>query len=265
MNDPAQIRLIAIIGRGRLGNALADRLRMSEHSVVGPLSRDYDASELVDVDVVLLCVPDREIARAASVLAQRVTDTSRDTSIKRCPMAVGHCSGATSLDALEPMSFTDRFSLHPLMSYSGGEDPSFGEERAGAAISASSPLAMDLVQALAHELELDPFVLEQDDRAAYHAAASIASNFLITLEVAAERLAASAGCPREALVPLVRRSMENWASLGSRALTGPIARGDTATVANQRVALTQRAPELVPVFDALAEATLELAQEAVTA
>jgi predicted short-subunit dehydrogenase-like oxidoreductase (DUF2520 family) len=264
VNDPAQIRLIAIIGRGRLGNALADRLRMSERSVVGPLSRDYDASELEGVDVVLLCVPDREIAQAASVLAERVPGTTRGDSIKRCPMVVGHCSGATSLEALEPTSFTERFSLHPLMSYSGGEEPSCGEERA-AAVSASSPLAMELARSLAHELQLDPLVLKQDDRAAYHAAASMASNFLITLEVAAERLAASAGCPREALAPLVRRSVENWASLGSRALTGPIARGDTATVASQRLALTQRAPELVPMFDALAEATRQLAREAVAA
>jgi predicted short-subunit dehydrogenase-like oxidoreductase (DUF2520 family) len=265
VNDPAQIRLIAIIGRGRLGNALAHRLRNSERSVVGPLSRDYAASELDGADIVLLCVPDREIAHAASVLAERVPRPSRGDSIERCPMAVGHCSGATSLDALEPMSFTERFSLHPLMSYSGGEEPPLGEERAAAAISASSPRAMKLAETLAHELEFDPFVLEEADRVAYHAAASMASNFLITLEVAAERLAASAGCPREALVPLVRRSMENWATLGSRALTGPIARGDTATVANQRVALAQRAPELVPVFDALAEATRELAHEAVAA
>ena len=76
-----------------------------------------------------------------------------------------------------------------------------------------------------------------DDRAAYHAAASIASNFLVTLEGAAERLAATAGVDRELLAPLVRAAVENWAALGAeRALTGPIARGDEATVARHREA-----------------------------
>ena len=66
-------------------------------------------------------------------------------------------------------------------------------------------------------LEMEPFTLDDDDRAAYHAAASIASNFLITLEAAAERLASDAGVPRSALVPLVRATVENWAALGPSA------------------------------------------------
>ena len=59
---------------------------------------------------------------------------------------------------------------------------------------------------------MSPFEVADEDRAAYHAAASIASNFLVTLEGAAEQLAASAGVPRAALVPLVRASVENWAA-----------------------------------------------------
>ena len=89
---------------------------------------------------------------------------------------------------------------------------------------------------------------------------SIASNFLVTLEGAAERLAATAGVDRAALVPLVRAAVENWAALGAeRALTGPIARGDEATVARQRAAVAERAPELLPLWDALADATPALA------
>jgi predicted short-subunit dehydrogenase-like oxidoreductase (DUF2520 family) len=98
------------------------------------------------------------------------------------------------------------------------------------------------------------------DRAAYHAAASIASNFLITLEAAAERLAATAGVERELLAPLVRATVENWATLGpERALTGPVARGDEATIARQRGAVAERAPDLLPLFDALVDATRALA------
>ena len=83
-----------------------------------------------------------------------------------------------------------------------------------------------------------PVVIADDDRAAYHAAASIASNLLVTLEAAAERIAATAGVDRELLLPLVRATVENWAELGpERALTGPVARGDEATVARQRAAV----------------------------
>jgi predicted short-subunit dehydrogenase-like oxidoreductase (DUF2520 family) len=88
----------------------------------------------------------------------------------------------------------------------------------------------------------------------------MASNFLVTLEGAAERLAATAGLERELLAPLVRAAVANWAALGAeRALTGPIARGDEATVERQRAAVAERTPELLGLFDALAAATRELA------
>ena len=84
------------------------------------------------------------------------------------------------------------------------------------------------------------------DRAAYHGAASIASNFLVTLEAAAERLGATAGISRAQLAPLVRATVENWAgSARSEALTGPVARGDEATVLRQRAAVAERTPDLL--------------------
>jgi predicted short-subunit dehydrogenase-like oxidoreductase (DUF2520 family) len=105
-----------------------------------------------------------------------------------------------------------------------------------------------------------PTAISEDERTAYHAAASIASNFLITLEMAAERLAASASVRRELLGPLVRATVENWIEVGGeRALTGPVARGDDETVAAQRVAVAERTPDLLPLFDALTEATRALA------
>ncbi len=103
-----------------------------------------------------------------------------------------------------------------------------------------------------------PVEVLEDDRAAYHAAASVASNFLVTLQAAAERLAATAGVERELLVPLVRATVENWADAGHGALTGPIARGDELTVARQREAIARRAPELLELFDVMAAATREL-------
>jgi predicted short-subunit dehydrogenase-like oxidoreductase (DUF2520 family) len=131
---------------------------------------------------------------------------------------------------------------------------------AGAAIAGSTARATALAGELAAALGMRAVVVADDDRGAYHAAASIASNLLVTLEAAAERMAASAGVDRELLLPLVRATVENWAALGpERALTGPIARGDQATVARQRAAVADRAPDLLPMFDALAGATRTLA------
>ena len=101
-----------------------------------------------------------------------------------------------------------------------------------------------------------PVEVADADRAAYHAAASIAANFLVTLEGAAERLAATAGVPRELLVPLARAALENWAATGAeQALTGPVARGDEATIARQRAAIEERTPDLLDTFDALVAAS----------
>ena len=229
---------VAIVGRGRLGRALADRLREAGVSVQGPLGRGADGA---GADVVLLCVPDGEIALAAARVAPG--------------RLVGHCSGATTL---EPLAGHEAFSLHPLMTV-----PEHGATFAGAtaAVAGSTPRALDAARTLAERLGLRPVEVVDADRAAYHAAASIASNFLVTLEGAAEELAATAGVDRAALVPLVRAAVENWAAAGAeRALTGPIARGDEDTVARQRGAVAERTPELLPLWDALAEATGTLGQ-----
>lgn len=261
LTDPTRIRC-AIVGAGRLGRALVPALRAAGVTVAGPYGRGWSAAD--DVDVVVLCVPDAEIAAAAAAIAPR-----RD-------LLVGHCSGATTLAPLAPH---EAFSLHPLMTVpadpaapassrarssnaaAGSSDAASGIfAGATAAVAGTTPAALATATTLARALAMAPVEVADDDRAAYHAAASVASNFLVTLEAAAERIAATAGVERAALVPLVRASLENWASLGpERALTGPIARGDEATVARQRDAIEERTPELLDLFDALADATRALA------
>jgi predicted short-subunit dehydrogenase-like oxidoreductase (DUF2520 family) len=237
-NETTHLARLAIVGRGRLGNALAGSLRAAGFALTGPLGRGADAA---GADVVLLCVPDSEIADAAASLAAGPT--------------VGHCSGATGLEVLAPH---EAFSLHPLMTVTASGADFAG---AGAAIAGSTPHALQVAADLAAALKLNAVVLAAADRPAYHAAASIASNFLITIEAAAERLAGSAGLDRALLVPLVRQTVENWAKLGpQRALTGPVARGDQATVELQRLAVQDRAADLLPLFDALVEATRALAR-----
>ena len=238
---PPSTRL-AIVGRGRLGTALAASLREAGIEVLGPLGRGADGA---GVDAVLLCVPDAEIASAASLIAPG-------------PL-VGHCSGATTLDALLPH---EAFSLHPLMTVTPAGASFAG---AGAAVAGSTPRARALAAELAGALGMRAVEVAERDRPTYHAAASIASNFLITIQAAAERLAASAGVDRAELVPLVRAAVENWAELGAaRALTGPVARGDEVTVGAQRAAISREAGDLLPLFDALAQATRDLAGAAAT-
>jgi predicted short-subunit dehydrogenase-like oxidoreductase (DUF2520 family) len=229
---------LAIVGGGRLGSAVADALRARpEFELIGPLGRGADAA---GCDAVLLCVPDREIAAAAALIHPGAI--------------VGHCSGATGLEPLAPH---EAFSMHPLMTVSAsGADFSV----AAAAIDASSDRAMELARVIATALEMEVVHVAPENRVAYHAAACIASNFLVTLEAAAESLAATAGVTREMLAPLVRATVENWVALGpERALTGPVARGDETTVALQRDAVGERTPELLELFDALTSATRELA------
>jgi predicted short-subunit dehydrogenase-like oxidoreductase (DUF2520 family) len=256
-------RTCAVIGPGRLGRALTAALGRGptapgaptvpagalsagaptapRWTVAGPFGRD-DAHRAASADVVLLCVPDAAIAAAAAALPPRRG------------RLVGHCSGATGLDVLLPH---EGFSLHPLMTVTERGADLRG---AGAAVDGATPRALEAARSLAAAVGLRAVRVAPEDRAAYHAAASVASNLLVTLEAAAERLAASAGVDRALLVPLVRATVENWAAHGPEAaLTGPVARGDKETVARQRQAVADRAPDVVEAFDVLVEATRALA------
>ena len=150
--------------------------------------------------------------------------------------------------------------MHPLMTVAGDTFVSFAG--AGCAVAGSTQPARDVAIALSRRLRMLPFEIADADRDVYHAAASMASNYLVTIEGAAERLGALAGVDRELFVPLVRAAVENWARVGARdALTGPIVRGDQATATRQRAAVAARAPELLGLWDALAEATVALAKD----
>lgn len=250
--EPARGLKIQVVGRGRMGAALDDALRSraAGSGAAGIAVAGVHAAEMIPVggrgsdgalaDVVLLAVPDAEIADAAACIAPG--------------RLVGHLSGMTTLDALHPH---EAFSLHPLLSVTG-QGTSFAG--AYAAIDGSSERALQTARDLAAQLGMTPFRVADSDRAAYHAAASIASNYLVTLEGVAEQLAQTAGVPRAALVPLVEASLRNWAVNGAQsALTGPVVRGDNATVQAQRDAVAERLPEQLELFDALTEATHKLA------
>ena len=229
-----------------MGTALAAALARAGHPVEGPAGRDQVPS---GCRAIVLCVPDAEIPAAAAAVAGAAP-------------FVGHTSGATPLAALAPAG-AEGFGLHPLQSFAEGAGAE-AFDGAGCAIAGDTPTALGLARELALELGMTPFEIDDSGRAAYHAAASMASNFLITLEAGAERLAGAAGLEpgeaRELLAPLVLRTAAQWAEQGpERALTGPVARGDWETVRAQRTAVEEAAPELLALFDELVEHTRELA------
>jgi predicted short-subunit dehydrogenase-like oxidoreductase (DUF2520 family) len=214
-----------VIGAGRVGSAMAARLR----------ERGLDLST-DDPELVLLCVPDRAIAEVA-----------QQTAVGPW---IAHVSGATPLAALDP--HRRRFGLHPLQTFTRDR----GAEQldgAFAAVTAETDEAHRLGNWLARTLGLEPFALADDKRAAYHAGAAIASNYLVTLRRAAGSLLEAAGAPPEALDPLMRRTIENGFEL-----TGPIARGDWETVDAHLAAIRAERPQLGPMYVALAETTKAL-------
>ena len=238
---------LGIVGKGRLGMALSASLRLAGHAVEGPVGR----GEVPPADVILLCVPDAEITAAAEAVAGSAR-------------LVGHTSGATSLAALRPAARGGAhvFGFHPLQTFAGAETPDL--RGIGCAIAGSTPEALETARTLAESLGMVPFDLPDHKRAAYHAAASVASNFLVTLQAMAEEVARDAGHEpaqaRQLLAPLVRTTVENWVALGPEAaLTGPVARGDEQTVSAQRQAISAASPQLLPLFDALVERTRAIA------
>jgi predicted short-subunit dehydrogenase-like oxidoreductase (DUF2520 family) len=237
-------RGIAVVGAGRLGTVLARALGAAGFEVAGPLSR---GESIASVDVAILCVPDVAIREAAN--------TARPHA-----RLLGHVSGATGLDDVD-------FSIHPLQTFTGSEPPSVFRG-IGAAIDGRTPESLAVAEGIATALGAHPFRIEDTHRAGYHASASIASNLLLAVLDAAEQVAGSAGIPpaeaRAILAPLVSQTVGNWAEHGApAALTGPIARGDEATVARQRRAIAADDPDLLPVIDALTAQTRRIAYRAV--
>ena len=235
---------VTVIGAGRLGSALTAALRAAGLDVEGPLGRGARSN----AGVTVLCVPDGEIAAAAEAA--------------QAPGFVGHTSGATPLAVLGDAG-ERAFGLHPLQTFAGGESAA-SFSGAGCAVAGASPEALAVARDLATRLGMLAIEIDDSERAAYHAAASVASNFLVTLQAVAEELAGAAGLTREQarslLAPLVRSTVDNWAERGPEAaLTGPVARGDDATVIRQRDAVEGAAPHLLPLFDELVERTRAVA------
>jgi predicted short-subunit dehydrogenase-like oxidoreductase (DUF2520 family) len=243
-SDPRSVR---VVGPGRAGSALSTALAAVGWSIAEPVRRGGDLTVAAEgVDLLVLATPDvviAEVARAVTPVEGTV---------------VAHLAGSLGLDVLA--QHPRRAAVHPLVSL---PDAEVGARRlrSGAwfAVAGDPPDALALVEALVADLGGRSFTVADADRAAYHAAAAIASNHLVALLGQVERVAAGAGVPFEAYLDLVRVTLDNVAEMGpAAALTGPVARGDWATVERHRAALP--ADELV-AYDAMVAAARRLVDD----
>ncbi len=211
-----------LIGPGRAGLSLATALEaVGGYRSSGALGRrDRLDRAAHGVDLVILATPDDQLGQVAA--AVEPVDTT----------VVVHLSGSLGLDVLG--AHPRRGSIHPLVPL---PDPVVGAARLRSGVTfavAGDPLA----RRMADDLGGRPVVVDDGQRAAYHAAASIAANHLVALLGQVERVAATAGLPLDAFADLVRAATDDAFGLGPRrALTGPAARGDWDTVARHRQAM----------------------------
>lgn len=230
-----------IIGPGRAGGALATALSGAGWQVDGPLARDHDpATVTTGARVVVLAVPDGAVAPLAASLAPGEA-------------VVVHVAGSLGLDVLAP--HPQVASVHPLVSLPA---PAIGARRlAGAWFAvAGDPVAAEIVAALGGRA----VEVADEDRTTYHAAAAVAANHLVALLGQVERLARQVGVPLEAYLDLARGALDNVAEVGpAAALTGPVARGDHATVARHLAAIP---PDERATYAMLAEAAQRLVDDA---
>lgn len=231
---------IALVGPGRAGTALACALIDAGHRVITVAGRTPDTACAAAERFGARVAPVDDAGRAAEVVVIATPDVAIDaTAAEVAPSLesgalVLHLAGARGLDALAPIVATRSDvqvgALHPLQTLPTADAP-----LAGAWAAVAGP---PLVAELAREVGMHPFTVVDADRATYHAAAVIASNHVVALLGQVERLSHIAGVPFAAFEPLARAAVEHsFADGPAAALTGPVARGDVATVERHLAAI----------------------------
>lgn len=222
---------LRVVGPGRAGGSLARALGDAGWDVVAPLGRGDDPAAAAEgVDLLVLAVPDDAVAGVATAVSPIASTV------------VAHLAGSLGLDVLA--GHQRRAAIHPLRAI-----PTPVTDLRGAWFAvAGDPLGERVVDDLGGRR----VAVADADRVAYHAAACIASNHLVALLGQVERVAATAGVPLDAYLDLARHTVDNVAALGpAAALTGPVRRGDDATLTRHLAALD---PAERPAYEALAEA-----------
>ncbi|MDT4938289.1 MAG: hypothetical protein QOG80_1960 [Pseudonocardiales bacterium] len=272
MTNPPPVRLrVGIVSAGRVGAALGAALRRAGHELVAvsavstPSVRRAEnmlpgvpirpPDEVVSgADFVLLAVPDDALRPLVAGLA--ATDTWRSGQI------VAHTSGAQGIGVLDAAAARGvlPLALHPVMTFTGRSEDV--DRVSGAAFGVTADDEMrPVAEALVVEMGGEPVWVPESARPLYHAALTIGSNHLVTLVNDALQLLGGAGVdqPARLLAPLLSASLDNVLRLGDAALTGPVSRGDVDTLATHLRTLTDRAPDELPAYVAMAKRTAERA------
>ena len=267
---PARLR-VGVIGAGRVGAVLGAALTAAGHDVVAASGLSAASAEraarllpgvplvpadevVAASDLVVLAVPDDTLAGLVSGLAE--------TGAWRAGQLTFHTSGAHGLAVLAPAERAGvlPLALHPAMTFSGA--PEDADRVLGAPFGVTSrPEHRAVAETLVLEMGGEPFFVAEEDRRLYHAALVTGANHLVTLVAEAADLLRTAGVtdPARVLAPLLTAALDNGLRRGDRGLTGPVSRGDVGTVRNHLETLTERAPQSVAAYVAMAERTTERA------
>jgi predicted short-subunit dehydrogenase-like oxidoreductase (DUF2520 family) len=262
---------LGIIGAGTVGTALAVRLGRAGYAITAVASRSCSSSErliemtgcgrvynvLQDVadrsDFVFITTPDDAISQVVSQVRWH-----------RGQFVV-HCSGVDSLDVLEPARMVGAKvgSFHPLQTFASIQKAVENLPGSTFALEAEGDL-LDILKEMSAALEGHYIKLGAGDKAAYHTAAVMTSNYLVTLVKLATDLWSSFGIPRDqavqALLPLLKGTLNNIENLSvPNALTGPVARGDIGTVQIHLSTLKEISPSILPVYCELGLQTVSVA------
>ena len=261
---------IALVGAGRVGTALAVRLAEAGYKITELISRRTPnsrgkvrglarrlrataanvAGAQLDADIVWFCTPDEQIARTAVELAR--LDWRRKFAF--------HASGFLTSDELAVLhdQGAQVASVHPLMTFVPGVVPKL----AGVTFAVEGdPRAVRVATAIVRTLGGNVLRIRMQDKAAYHAFATMVCPMLVSLLATAEKVGVLAGISparaRQAMLPIIRQTVVNYEKLGSaKAFTGPIMRGDVATV-GQHLSSLADGPAIEQVYLALAQAALQ--------
>jgi predicted short-subunit dehydrogenase-like oxidoreductase (DUF2520 family) len=262
---------IGFIGAGITGTALAVRLAQNGYNVIAVSSRSLSSAEKLAerISNCQVCNWAQEVAD----MVQLIFITTPDDIISEVTaevkwhkeQSVAHCSGAHSVDILEPAKLlgANTGCFHPLQTFASVNQAIENIPGSTFAIEAEKPL-LDILKEMATILEGDWVTLKAGDKVLYHAAAVFACNYLVTLVKVATDLWQTFQVPPpqaiKALMPLLRGTLSNIENVGlPNCLTGPIARGDMGTISRHLESLEKQAPPLLSIYKELGRQTIPIA------
>jgi predicted short-subunit dehydrogenase-like oxidoreductase (DUF2520 family) len=265
---------IGIIGAGTVGTALAAGLSRNEYQIAAVVSRRRSSAtrlaQTVNLPENLICDTLQDVANKADFIFITTPDDAIPVVANEIRWHAGqyvvHCSGVDSLDVLEPARIVgaEVGSFHPLQTFAGIYKAIENMPGSTFVLEAEGDL-QEILKKMALALKGRWIKLGSGDKAAYHTAAVLSSNYLVTLVKLSTDLWDSFGIPREqaiqALLPLLKGTINNIENLGiPNALTGPIARGDIGTVQIHLNTLKETAPSIIPAYCEMGLQTIPVAE-----